>query len=124
MDVKKKSAYKVMDRNLRTDHLTLQPKIWQGPATVVLDDVVRVDDALRSQTTSQWNAGYTERPYDFPNLYIQDPFPVRLFDPISTYSNDQNNRFNQRNPSVVPYLTLRDVPFAAMSGKGRAPYMG
>jgi hypothetical protein len=113
-----------MGRNLRTDGLTLQPKIWQGPATVLLDDIVRVDDALRSQTTTQWNSGYTERPYDFPNLYLRDPFPTLLFNPVSTYSNDQNSRFDQRNPTVVPYLTLKKTPWAAKTGSGPLPYTG
>jgi hypothetical protein len=114
-----------MGRTLQTDHLTLQPRIWQGPANVVLDDIVRVDDRLRSQTTSTWKRQWAEAPYDFPNLYIgSDPFPTRLFDPISTYSNDQNSRFNQRQPSVVPYLTLRPTPWVAMSGPGKVKYVG
>jgi len=114
-----------MGRILQTDGLTLQPKIWQGPATIVLDDIVRVDDRLRSQSTSTWKDQYAERPYDFPNLYIGgDPFPVLLFDPISTYSNDQNSRFNQRNPTVVPYLNVRPTPWAAMSTPGRVRYIG
>jgi hypothetical protein len=102
-------------RNLRTDNLMLQEKIWQGPATVVLDDVVRVDDALRSQSTSRWNRFYNERAYDFPNLYITDRFPVLTHNPISTYSNDQNNRFDQRNPSVA-VGDSKPAPWFAMSG--------
>lgn len=90
-----------MGRNLRTDANTLQDHIWQGPATVLLDDIVRVDDALRSQPTQRWNRFYNERAYDFPNLYIKAPFPVLTWNPISTYSNDQNNRFDQRNPTVA-----------------------
>jgi len=90
-----------MGRNLRTDANTLQERIWQGPATVLLDDIVRVDDALRSQTTQRWNRFYNERAYDFPNLYISAPYPVLTWNPISTYSNDQNNRFDQRNPTVA-----------------------
>jgi hypothetical protein len=114
-----------MGRTLSTDHLTLQPRVWQGPATVLLDDIVRVDDRLRSQTTSTWKGQWGETPYDFPNLYIGgDPFPVRLFDPISTYSNDQNNRFNQRQPSIVPYHQVGPKPWAAMSGPGRVRFIG
>ena len=114
-----------MGRNLMTDRLTLQPRIWQGPAQIMLADVVKVDDRLRSQTTSTWKKQYCETPYDFPNLYIgNDPFPVRLFDPISTSANDQNSRFNQRNPSVVPYLNLRPTRWAAMSGPGQVKYIG
>lgn len=90
-----------MGRNLSTEANTLQDGIWQGPATVLLDDVVRVDDALRSQSTSRWNRFYNERSYDFPNLYIRERFPVLTWNPISTYSNDQNNRFDQRNPRVA-----------------------
>lgn len=90
-----------MGRNLSTETNTLQEGIWQGPATVLLEDIVRVDDALRSQSTSRWNRFYNEQPYDFPNLYIRESFPVLTWNPISTYSNDQNNRFDQRNPRVA-----------------------
>jgi hypothetical protein len=114
-----------MGRTLQTDKLMLQPRIWQGPATVLLEDIVRNDDRLRSQTTSTWKGAWGETPFDFPNLYIgSDPFPVRLFDPISTYSNDQNSRYNQRLPSVVPYLQIRPTPWATMSGPGRVKYIG
>ena len=114
-----------MGRNLQTDQLTLQPRIWQGPATVVLDDIVRVDDNLRQQTTLARKSQWAEQPFDFPNLYIGgDPFPVRLFDPISTYSNDQNFRFDQRMPSVVPFLNIRPTPWGTMSGPGRVRYIG
>jgi hypothetical protein len=114
-----------MGRTLQTDKLMLQPRIWQGPATVLLEDIVRNDDRLRSQTTSTWMGAWAEKPFDFPNLYIgNDPFPVRLFDPINTYSNDQNSRYNQRQPAVVPYLQIRPTPWAAMSGPGRVKYIG
>lgn len=103
-----------MGRNLQTDGITLQEKIWQGPATIVLDDVVRIDDALRPQTTSRWNRYYFEKPVDFPNLYINDPFPVLTWSPVSTYSNDQNNRFDQRNPTVA-MGNPHGAPWAAMS---------
>lgn len=112
-----------MVRNLQTDGLTLQENIWQGPATITLDDVVRVDDALRSQTTSRWNRFYNERAYDFPNLYIRDPFPVLTWNPISTYNNDQNNRFDQRNPPVAQGISTAGQ-WATMSGSGRRRYIG
>ena len=114
-----------MGRNLMTDRLTLQPKIWQGPAQIMLEDVAIVSDRLRKQSTTSWKSQWAETPFDFPNLYIGGtPFPVRLFDPISTYSNDQNSRYDQRNPSVVPYLNLRPTPWAAMSGPGQMKYLG
>jgi hypothetical protein len=101
----------------------LQERIWQGPATIILDDVVRVDDALRSQTTSRWNRDYNEHPYDFPNLYIRDPFPILTWNPVSTYSNDQNNRFDQRNPRIA-IGNPKGAPWSAMSGPGARPYIG
>jgi hypothetical protein len=112
-----------MGRTLQTDGLTLQEQIWQGPATVVLDDVVRVEDMLRPQTTDRWNRFYNERANDFPNLYIQDPFPVLTWNPISTYSNDQNNRFDQRNPTVA-VGNPKGAPWSTMSGPGGRPYFG
>jgi hypothetical protein len=103
-----------MGRNLSTEVNTLQEGIWQGPATILLDDVVRVDDGLRSQSTSRWNRFYNERSYDFPNLYINAPFPILTWNPVSTYSNDQNNRFDQRNPRVA-VGTSTPAPWSSMS---------
>lgn len=112
-----------MGRTLQTDAVTLQEQIWQGPATIILDDVVRIDDMLRSQSTQRWNRFYNEQPYDFPNLYIRDAFPVLTWNPVSTYSNDQNNRFDQRNPRVA-LGNPHGAPWAAMSGAHPRPYIG
>jgi hypothetical protein len=84
---------------------------------------VRVDDALRAQPTNRWTRYYNERAYDFPNLYISDPFPVLTWNPVSTYSNDQNNRFDQRNPSVA-VGNPNGAPWSAMSGPGQRQYVG
>ena len=103
-----------MGRNLQTDANTLQEGIWRGPSTTLLEDVVRVDDALRPQTTDRWNRWYNERAYDFPNLYIRERFPVMTWNPLSTYSNDQNNRFDQRNPTAA-FGTSKPAKWSVMS---------
>ena len=50
----------------------------------------------------KFNGTYADKPYDFPKQYIN--IPVRYWepDPLSTYSNDQNNRFIQRYGRPVP----------------------
>ncbi len=60
-------------------------------------EIVEIDDKLRPQTTFGYKKGWASRPYDFPNLYIEDPeFPVKTWDPIDTYTVDHNIRFAQR----------------------------
>ena len=55
-----------------------------------VEDMVRVDDALRSQSTTTYKQGPSMRPYDFPNLYIDGPIMVWDMDPRSTRADIQN----------------------------------
>jgi hypothetical protein len=80
--------------------IILQPNIHMGPATVVLADLADAGSYLREQTTTAWSKGWSEQPYDFPNTYVNLPMRVKTWDPISTYADDQNNRFVQRYPSA------------------------
>jgi hypothetical protein len=74
----------------------LQKKVWFGPAQVVLADKTDVESSLREQTTSAWKKGWSEKPYDFPNTYVNLPLRVIGWNPISTWSDLQNERFDQR----------------------------
>lgn len=74
----------------------LQGGVWIGPAQVVLEDKTDVESLLREQTTTSWRKDWTEQAYDFPNSYVKLPQRVLSWDPISTYADDQNNRFSQR----------------------------
>lgn len=76
--------------------IILQPNVHMGPATVVLEDLADTGSALREQTTTAWKKGWSEQTYDFPNSYVTLPLRVQTWDPISTYADDQNNRFVQR----------------------------
>lgn len=58
--------------------------------------MIGIDDALRPQSTFDYKKGWASKPYDFPNSYIAESFPVKTWDPIDTYSDDHNARFNQR----------------------------
>lgn len=62
-----------------------------------VEDLVMVDDMLRPQSTFAYKKDWTATPFDFPNLYIQEPsFPVKNWQPIDTYAQDHNIRFEQR----------------------------
>ena len=62
-----------------------------------IEDLVTTDDNLRPQSTFGYNKGWAMKPFDFPNLYIQDPFvAVKNWQPIDTYAEDHNTRFQQR----------------------------
>jgi hypothetical protein len=76
--------------------IVLQPNIHMGPATVVLADLADASSSLREQTTTAWKKGWSEQSYDFPNSYVTIPQRVMVWNPISTYADDQNNRFAQR----------------------------
>jgi hypothetical protein len=76
--------------------IILQPNVHMGPATVVLEDLADTSSALREQTTTGWKKGWSEKTYDFPNSYVNIPQRVMTWDPISTYADDQNDRFVQR----------------------------
>lgn len=58
--------------------------------------MVMTDDSLRPQTTFGYKKAWSEKPFEFPNLYISDPFPVKHWQPIDTYAEDHNARFDQR----------------------------
>jgi hypothetical protein len=70
--------------------------------------VQKVTQSTMVELADTWNAlmpidtltdkkDWAAHPYDFPNQYISLPqFPVRMQDPMSTYAEDQNNRFVQR----------------------------
>lgn len=61
-----------------------------------IQTMVEMDDVLRPQTTFGYKKEWSERGYDFPNSYIQEPFPVKNWMPIDTYAEDHNARFKQR----------------------------
>ncbi len=63
-----------------------------------LEDLVMTDDRLRPQTTSTYlNKNlWSEKAFEFPDLYIRDKFPVKHWQPIDTYAQDHNTRFEER----------------------------
>ena len=81
---------------LDTSGLVLEKGVWIGPAQVVLSDKTDVESKLRERPTTAWKKDMTERPYDFPNSYVNLPQRVMSWDPISTFVDDQNTRFAQR----------------------------
>lgn len=85
-----------MPQGLDTSTVMLQPNILVGPATVVLEDLIETENQLRSRDTLAWKKNWTESPYDFPNIYTDIPVRYLAANPISTYVDDQNNRFAQR----------------------------
>lgn len=79
---------------------TLEDGVYYGPKNTNYVDIVMTDDALRSQTTSRNNKYYADRPYDFPNLYIENPEnKVMSWDPTSTYSMYQSLSYAKRYPT-------------------------
>lgn len=83
--------------NLNTDDIILEDGIWVGPKNTNYVDMVMVDDALRSQSTSRNNKYWTMKRFDFPILYEVDPkIRVQLEDPVSTYAIYQSQSFAQR----------------------------
>lgn len=74
----------------------LQKGVWEGPAQVVLADKTDVESMLREKTTSAWKKGWSEKPYDFPNTYVNLPLRVLYWNPINTFGDIQNERFDQR----------------------------
>lgn len=62
-----------------------------------INTLVENDDILRPQTTFGYKRDWASKPYDFPNMHIQDPYvSVKLWDPIDTYAQDVNKRFEER----------------------------
>ena len=81
---------------LDNSHNILQKDIWIGPAQVVLADKTDVESTLQRQSTSAWKKGWSEKSYDFPNTYVNLPIRVLNWNPINTFGDIQNERFNQR----------------------------
>ena len=63
-----------------------------------LESLVMADDSLRPQTTSTSSNKnlWSEKAFEFPDLYIRDKFPVMHWKPIDTYAQDHNTRFEER----------------------------
>lgn len=61
-----------------------------------IQTLVENDDILRPQTTFGYKMGWASKPYDFPNLYIYESFPIKTWNPIDTYAEDVNKRFEER----------------------------
>jgi hypothetical protein len=61
-----------------------------------LEDLVMAEDNLRPQTTTSFTKQWQGEPYDFPNEYITDPFPIQMQIPLSSYVIDRNERFAER----------------------------
>ena len=91
-----------MPNNLQPGMRNIQQDVYM---TRLLTEMVESDDMLRPQSTRAFNGTWADKPYDFPNLYIN--LPVRFWSPdaMSTYSNDQNNRFLQRYGKPIPNNT-------------------
>jgi hypothetical protein len=97
-----KYRIKVIMPTLDTSPLTLEKGVWFGPAQVVLADKTDVESTLREQTTSTWKKGWSEKAYDFPNTYVNLPLRVLYWNPITTFGEIQNERFEQRYYSKKP----------------------
>ena len=56
------------------------------------------DDALRPQSTKEFNKYYAQKPYDFPRQNMECKLPVRVWssNPGSTRAEVQNGMFVQR----------------------------
>ena len=76
--------------------ILLQSGVNMGPATTVLADLADTSSLLREQPTTAWKKGWTEQSWDFPNTYVNLPIRTVETNPVSTYADDQNDRFRQR----------------------------
>ena len=88
-----------MAPTLTTSSLVLEDGIWQGPAQITLEDIGKITSELVPEPTTAWRKNMTEKPYDFPNTYCdteQVPITWMMWDPISTYTVEQNSIFKQR----------------------------
>lgn len=91
-----------MPNNLQPGLRNVQPGVYM---TQLISEMVESDDVLRPQSTTTFKASYADKSYDFPELYINLPIRYWKRDPLSTYSNDQNNRFIQRYGKPIPNNT-------------------
>lgn len=64
--------------------------------------LVENDDMLRPQSTFGYKKEWTAEPFDFPNSYISEPFPIMNWKPIDTYADDVNRRFDERYGKITP----------------------
>ena len=64
--------------------------------------LVENDDILRPQTTFGYKKSWASEPFDFPNSYINEPFPIMNWKPIDTYAEDVNKRFDERYGKITP----------------------
>ncbi len=65
---------------------------------------IEIEDALRPQSTFGYKQDWSTKPYEFPDLYIKDSFPIKNWNPVDTYAEDHNARFQQR------YLQKEKIP--------------
>ena len=73
---------------LKSDHEIVDAELVQR---------IDVESHIRPVTTTGYHKGYQEQSYDFPKLYeVPEFFPVRLYDPVSSYTIDRNTRFAER----------------------------
>lgn len=80
--------------------LMVEEGMYYGPKNTNYVDIIMTDDALRSQTTSRNNKYYADKPYDFPELYIEKPENRFLpWDPTSTYAMYQSMSYAKRYPT-------------------------
>ena len=62
---------------------------------------VEIESVLRPVTTTGYHKAWQEHAYDFPKLYeVPETFPVRMYDPVSSYTMDRNERFAERYSKV------------------------
>ena len=80
--------------------LMVEEGMYFGPRNTNYEVMVMTDDALRSQMTTRNNKYYADKPYDFPDLYIDKPVNKFLtWDPTSTYAMYQSESYAKRYPT-------------------------
>jgi hypothetical protein len=58
---------------------------------------VEIESTIRPVTTTGYHKGWQAEAYDFPRLYeLPERFPVMLYNPVSSYTIDRNQRFSER----------------------------
>jgi hypothetical protein len=68
-----------------------------------MEDIVDTESSLRPITTIGFNRNWQGAEFDFPKLYdVSETFPVMLFNPISSYTEDRNERFIERYKNIIP----------------------
>jgi len=89
--------------DLNENHREYQQTMLIGTAPFMAlkgapSNLVDTEDALRPQSTLQFNESYTQFPRDFPAQNVSCALPVRTmkWDPINTRAQLQNELFTQR----------------------------